>query len=275
MASLRDYVAKIKLKFDGKGFKEFEEATERAKTKFERMSQGMRDHTTRMKQDFQESKEKVTEFGDAGDKALKKLGGAVQGFIGLQLARYIKNITSAWNDNLISMNQVAKSTEIQIARVNELRKSLRGTSIDMSDVRDFTFSIGETMADAANGASTFQQAYETLGITLNEWGGASAEQRLEVVLVKLQELKDESIATAQFVGAQIFGEDVARKILGNIDELVEGVQKKLEPLASIKLALDAEQAENARAQAEAWAETAGQSVGNTFGTHFWLSLIHI
>ena len=62
---------------------------------------------------------------------------------------------------------------------------------------------------------------------------------------------------------------MARKILGNIDELVEGVQKKLEPLASIKLALDAEQAENARAQAEAWAETAGQSVGNTFGTHFW------
>ena len=266
MASLRDYLVKIKSTFDEKGLKQFEEGMEKAKVKVNQFGANYRERMTGVKVATREAVEETKELGKTGKKAFEDLSGVVKGFIGIQLIRHIKNLTSAWSDKLIMMNRVAKATELSIGRVNALREALRGTAIDMSDVADFTFSVGETMADAANGATTFQEAYDRLGISIEEWGGASPEQRLEEVLVKLRELKSESEAAAQLSASQIFGEDTARKILGNIDKLVAGAEKKLAPLTSIKLALDADKAEQTRKDIERWSDGVAANLQGTIGT---------
>ena len=211
--------------------------------------------------------------GGRGSAALGKMKAAAAGFIGLQLGRTLVDLGARWNEQLILMDQVAESTNLTHSRVNELRKSLRGTGIDLSDIGAITFAVGETLNDAAAGADNLSEAYRVLGLDAAALQAMAPDVQLQNIITKLHQLAEVNKGQAGFIASQLFGEDDARKILANIDALVEGVATKTSAVESIKLQLDAEAARIAKEGIETWAEVTGQNVVQKLGAHLnaWLN----
>lgn len=190
------------------------------------------------------------DVGDEADELEQQVGGVGQSFAGLAGPLAIGAVIGAietLGQRAIEIDNLAQSSGVAHEVVGELAAALERSGEDVAGLAGLLTGLNTAIGDAREGNEEFVAVFERLGAT----GVQAGDDVGEVLLQIIAHLgtSNEDAATLQALLATLLGDEDARLILANLDEinaeLADGVQ------------LTRDQIEAAAETARAWNEAKG------------------
>lgn len=189
--------------------------------------------------------EQLTDFGQRINGLAKKLAIA-GGAIAAPLVASIK----AYVDLGSELQDVSDRVGIQVDALSELRFAADQSGSNITALEKALRKMQVTIAEAANGSKSAQQALAALGLESKEFIGLSTDQQFEKIADALVAIPDtgDRIATAM----DLMGKSAA-ELMPLFDQGAAGIRALRQQARDLGLSIDPEQAANAEALGDAFA----------------------
>jgi len=190
-------------------------------------------------------------FKTAG-KAMTLAGGAIVGTLGMMVKSYVK----AGDE----VHKMALRTGFATETLSELRYAAQISGADLTSLEKAVKKMQKTIVDASEGMTTYQRAFERIGVNYQELQGLHPEKQFEILAKAIAAVEDPTIraATAQ----DIFGR-AGTKLLPLFAQGVDGMEALREKARELGMVFDQEAADKAARLADAQATLKGAMQGLT------------
>jgi len=185
-------------------------------------------------------------------KALTLAGGAIVGTLGMMVKSYIK----AGDE----VHKMALRTGFATETLSELRYAAQISGTNLDSLERAVKRMQKTIVDASEGMTTYQRAFERIGVNYEELLKLHPEQQFEVLAKAIAAVEDPTIraATAQ----DIFGR-AGTQLLPLFAQGVEGMEALRQKAHELGMVFDQEAADKAARLADAQATLKGAIQGLT------------
>jgi len=192
-----------------------------------------------------------SKFAGVG-KAMTIAGGAIVGTLGMMVKSYVK----AGDE----VHKMALRTGFATETLSELRYAAQISGADLTSLEKAVKKMQKTIVDASEGMTTYQRAFERIGVNYKELQGLHPEQQFEILARAIASVEDPTIraATAQ----DIFGR-AGTKLLPLFAQGVDGMEALREKARELGMVYDQEAANKAARLADAQATLKGAMQGLT------------
>jgi len=192
-----------------------------------------------------------SKFAGVG-KAMTIAGGAIVGTLGMMVKSYVK----AGDE----VHKMALRTGFATETLSELRYAAQISGADLTSLEKAVKKMQKTIVDASEGMTTYQRAFERIGVNYQELQGLHPEQQFEILAKAIAAVEDPTIraATAQ----DIFGR-AGTKLLPLFAQGVDGMEALREKARELGMVYDQEAADKAARLADAQATLKGAMQGLT------------
>ncbi|MHA1364372.1 MAG: phage tail tape measure protein, partial [Candidatus Freyarchaeota archaeon] len=190
-------------------------------------------------------------FAKAG-RAMTLAGGAIVGTLGMMVKSYVK----AGDE----VHKMALRTGFATETLSELRYAAQISGTDLTSLEKAVKKMQKTIVDASEGMTTYQRAFERIGVNYKELQGLHPEQQFEILARAIASVEDPTIraATAQ----DVFGR-AGTKLLPLFAQGVDGMEALREKARELGMVFDQEAADKAARLADAQATLKGAMQGLT------------
>jgi len=185
-------------------------------------------------------------------KAMTIAGGAIVGTLGMMVKSYVK----AGDE----VHKMALRTGFATETLSELRYAAEISGTDLTSLEKAVKKMQKTIVDASEGMTTYQRAFERIGINYKELQGLHPEHQFEILAKAIAAVEDPTVraATAQ----DIFGR-AGTKLLPLFAQGVEGMEALRAKARELGMVFDQEAADKAARLADAQATLKGAIQGLT------------
>jgi len=192
-----------------------------------------------------------SKFAGVG-KAMTLAGGAIVGTLGMMVKSYVR----AGDE----VHKMALRTGFATETLSELRYAAQISGTDLTSLEKAVKKMQKTIVDASEGMTTYQRAFERIGVSYEELLGLHPEQQFEILAKAIAAVEDPTIraATAQ----DIFGR-AGTKLLPLFAQGVEGMEALRKKARELGMVFDQEAADKAARLADAQATLKGAMQGLT------------
>ncbi|MTI46661.1 MAG: hypothetical protein FH761_02375 [Firmicutes bacterium] len=151
--------------------------------------------------------------------------------VGMTVANVAKDIGGAFMDMAtktadasLEISKISEKTGLSTTQLQELKYTASQTGAEFSGIQNAAISMGESMASAQEGNNIQAEAFQALGVSLEDAQGnlISTDEAFSQVITKLSNMANETERNA--LATQIFG-DNATELTPLLEEGGEGLQK--------------------------------------------------
>jgi len=176
--------------------------------------------------------------------------------LALTLGMMVKSYVKAGDE----VHKMALRTGFATETLSELRYAAQISGADLTSLEKAVKKMQKTIVDASEGMTTYQRAFERIGVNYQELQGLHPEKQFEILAKAIAAVEDPTIraATAQ----DIFGR-AGTKLLPLFAQGVDGMEALREKARELGMVFDQEAADKAARLADAQATLRGAMQGLT------------
>ena len=207
--------------------------------------------------EYQKGIEKMKKDTDSFSKDLKtKIGGALAAAFALQAL-------NAFKDKLIEIDKTAKFLGRTFEETFKLDALARESNTTLDSISDALLQVEEKLGDAESGSAAFQETFEALGITQEEWRRADMVGQLAMLSdgFKLAEKSGQGVFRMQeAVGDQF------KELIPLLDQGGDAISKRFKEINGVA----SEQAKNIIHLAKQWEQYKTAAISALSGVVQWM-----